>query len=225
MFMLAAVFLTTCQIVFSEMPCPHGLPARQTHRKSGPLSIPAAATIGGQVSDALIAKVKPGATNASVVGPPPGAKLHPAVKVEAFSSHPDAASICELAEDIANGKFKIPVDRVFPLADAARAHAEAEKGGIGKVPLSAFGQKAAALQSLGKQAQTIAVPHKSFTISPLRPRKTNTCPEKGCCCNTVCTWPLSPSKPRRMSVTPAAIQIFVPVGSCITCADSQESFE
>ena len=32
MFMLAAVFLTTCQTVFSEMPCPHGLPARQTHR-------------------------------------------------------------------------------------------------------------------------------------------------------------------------------------------------
>jgi hypothetical protein len=41
MFMLAAVFLTTCQTVFSEMPCPQSLPARQTHRNSGPLSIPA----------------------------------------------------------------------------------------------------------------------------------------------------------------------------------------
>jgi hypothetical protein len=42
MFMLAAVFLTTCQTVFSEMPSPHGLPARQTHQKRGPLSMPAA---------------------------------------------------------------------------------------------------------------------------------------------------------------------------------------
>jgi hypothetical protein len=32
--MLAAVFLTTCQTVFSEMPCPHSLSARQTHRNS-----------------------------------------------------------------------------------------------------------------------------------------------------------------------------------------------
>jgi len=29
MFMLAAAFLTTCQTIFSEMPCPQGLPARQ----------------------------------------------------------------------------------------------------------------------------------------------------------------------------------------------------
>jgi NADPH:quinone reductase-like Zn-dependent oxidoreductase len=92
-------------------------------------------TIGGVVGDALMAKVKPGGTYASVVGPPPNAKLHPGVKVEAFSSHPNAASMRSLAEDIANGKFKIPVDRKMPLADAAKAHAEAEKGGIGKVLL------------------------------------------------------------------------------------------
>ena len=48
--MLAAVFLTTCQTVFSEMPCPHGLPARQTHRNSGPLSIPAAVNHASSVS-------------------------------------------------------------------------------------------------------------------------------------------------------------------------------
>jgi NADPH:quinone reductase-like Zn-dependent oxidoreductase len=94
-------------------------------------------TIGGNVGDALLAKVKPGGTYASVVGPPSTAKLHPAVKVEFFGSHPDAASMRALAEDIANEKFKIPVDRRVPLADAAKAHAEAEKGGIGKVLLLA----------------------------------------------------------------------------------------
>ncbi len=94
-------------------------------------------TIGGKVGEALLAKVKPRGTYASVVGPPANAKLHPAVKVEFFGSHPDAASMHALAEDIANGKFKIPVDRIVPLADAAKAHAEAEKGGIGKVLLLA----------------------------------------------------------------------------------------
>jgi NADPH:quinone reductase-like Zn-dependent oxidoreductase len=94
-------------------------------------------TIGGAVSDALLAKVKPGGTFASVVGPPPNANLHPTVKVEAFGSHPDGAGMRSLAEDIVSGKFKISVDRTFPLADAAKAHAEAEKGGIGKVLLLA----------------------------------------------------------------------------------------
>jgi len=40
--MLAAVFFTTCQTVFSEMPRPQSLSARQTHRNNGPFSIPAA---------------------------------------------------------------------------------------------------------------------------------------------------------------------------------------
>jgi NADPH:quinone reductase-like Zn-dependent oxidoreductase len=94
-------------------------------------------TIGGNVGDALMAKVKPGGTYASVVGPPSNAKLHPTVRVEVYGSHPDAANMRSLAEDIANGKFRVPVDRKIPLADAAKAHAEAEKGGIGKVLLLA----------------------------------------------------------------------------------------
>ena len=94
-------------------------------------------TIGGGLADLLLPKVKPGGTYASVVGPPPNAKLYPAVKVEAFGSHPDAAGMRALAEDVANGKFKIAVDRKIPLADAAKAHAEAEKGGVGKILLLA----------------------------------------------------------------------------------------
>jgi NADPH:quinone reductase-like Zn-dependent oxidoreductase len=94
-------------------------------------------TIGGAIADALLAKVRPGGTYASVIGPPPNAALHPAVRVEAFGSHSDAANMRLLAEDIAGGKFRIPVARTHPLADAAKAHAEAEKGGIGKVLLVA----------------------------------------------------------------------------------------
>jgi NADPH:quinone reductase-like Zn-dependent oxidoreductase len=94
-------------------------------------------TIGGGLADLLMPKVKPGGTYASVVGPPPNAKNYPNLRVEAFGSHPDAVAMRALAEDLANGKFKIPVDRKFPLAEAAKAHALAEKGGIGKVLLLA----------------------------------------------------------------------------------------
>jgi hypothetical protein len=64
---------------------------------------------------------------------------------------------------------------------------------------------------------------RSLIMSPLRPRKTNTWPENGCCSSTVCTCALRPWKPRRRSVTPAAIQIFVPVRNSITCVGSPES--
>ena len=94
-------------------------------------------TIGGNVGDALVSKIKPGGTYATATGPPQNANLYSNVKVEAFGSHPDAAGMRSLAEDIVSGKFRISVDRTFPLADAAKAHAEAEKGGIGKVLLLA----------------------------------------------------------------------------------------
>jgi NADPH:quinone reductase-like Zn-dependent oxidoreductase len=42
-----------------------------------------------------------------------------------------------LAEDVAAERFEIPIDRMVPLADAAQAHAAAEKGGIGKILLLA----------------------------------------------------------------------------------------
>jgi hypothetical protein len=57
--------------------------------------------------------------------------------------------------------------------------------------------------------------HKSFTMSPRRPRKTNRCPQNGLCASVVCTSAESPSKPFLMSVTPAASQIRVPAGSVI----------
>jgi NADPH:quinone reductase-like Zn-dependent oxidoreductase len=112
------------------------LDSRQEMDALGPVDV-VADTIGGSVGDALLAKVKPGGIFASVVGPPANAGSYPAIKVEAFGSHPDAAGMRSLAEDIANGKFRIPIDRRIPLADAAKAHAEAEKGGSGKVLLLA----------------------------------------------------------------------------------------
>jgi len=62
--------------------------------------------------------------------------------------------------------------------------------------------------------------HSNLIKSPRRPRNTNTCPENGACSNLVCTKALSPSKPHRISVTPAAIQICVLLGGVIIVADT-----
>jgi NADPH:quinone reductase-like Zn-dependent oxidoreductase len=92
-------------------------------------------TVGGTLAGTLIGKVKPGGRYGSTVGPPSNAALHPTVTVAAFSSKPDGAALQMLASEVATGKFRIPIDRMIPLSDAAKGHAAAEKGGIGKVLL------------------------------------------------------------------------------------------
>jgi NADPH:quinone reductase-like Zn-dependent oxidoreductase len=94
-------------------------------------------TVGGSIGDALMAKVKPGGNYISAIGPPQNAHLFPTINAQGFGSHPDGAGMYSLAQDLVSGKFKIAIDRTFPLADAAKAHAEAEKSGVGKVLLLA----------------------------------------------------------------------------------------
>jgi NADPH:quinone reductase-like Zn-dependent oxidoreductase len=94
-------------------------------------------TVGGATAQGLMAKVKPGGVFASVLGPPANAKMHPTVRIEPVRVVPDAAILRTLAEDVAAGRFKIPIDRMVPLEDAGDAQAAAEKGGIGKVLLLA----------------------------------------------------------------------------------------
>jgi NADPH:quinone reductase-like Zn-dependent oxidoreductase len=94
-------------------------------------------TVGGETAQKLLGKVKQGGIFAGVVGPPANAKMHPTVKIEPIQSKPDAAALRIIAEDVAAGRFVIPIDRMVRLADAAAAHAAAEKGGIGKILLLA----------------------------------------------------------------------------------------
>jgi NADPH:quinone reductase-like Zn-dependent oxidoreductase len=92
-------------------------------------------TVNHETAEKLMAKVKPGGVFASVLGPPANAKMHPTVRIEAVRAVPDAAMLRTLAEDVAAGRFKIPIDRMIPLEDAGKGQAAAEKGGIGKVLL------------------------------------------------------------------------------------------
>jgi len=93
-------------------------------------------TVGGSIAAKLIAKVKPGGIFGTVLGPPTNAALHPTVKVNHIMASPDAATIVHYAEAVHDGKLKLPVDRILPLAKAAEAQTAAEKGGIGKVVLT-----------------------------------------------------------------------------------------
>ena len=94
-------------------------------------------TVNHEVAAKLIAKVKPGGNFGSVLGPPSNADLHPTVHVNAIMASPDPKTFVHYAEAIRDGKLKLPIDRVMPLADAGEAQGIAEKGGVGKIILTA----------------------------------------------------------------------------------------
>jgi NADPH:quinone reductase-like Zn-dependent oxidoreductase len=94
-------------------------------------------TVNHETAEKLIGKVVPGGVFASVLGPPANAALHPKVKVAPVRCTPDPRRMVELAEAVRDKRFTIPIDRMIPLEDAAEGQRAAEKGGIGKVILTA----------------------------------------------------------------------------------------
>ena len=94
-------------------------------------------TVNHDIATKLIAKVKPGGIFASVVGPPSNAALHPTIQVNLIMASPDPKTVVHYAEAVRGGKLKLPIDRIMPLAEAAEAQAVAEKGGVGKIILTA----------------------------------------------------------------------------------------
>jgi NADPH:quinone reductase-like Zn-dependent oxidoreductase len=94
-------------------------------------------TINGATATKLIAKVKPGGIFASVVGPPSNAALHPTVKVNPIMATPNPTTFIHYGEAIRDGKLKLPIESLMPLSEAAAAQALGEKGGTGKIILTA----------------------------------------------------------------------------------------
>ena len=91
--------------------------------------------VGGKLAPKLLAKVKPGGVYGTLTGPPPDAALHPLVRIRPMMAHPQADTVAHYGQALRDGKLKLPIERVMPLAEAAEAHAIAEKGGIGKIVL------------------------------------------------------------------------------------------
>jgi NADPH:quinone reductase-like Zn-dependent oxidoreductase len=92
-------------------------------------------TVDGKLAETLIAKVKAGGVFASVLGAPKNAAKYPSVKVAPVFSHFDRKTLESMAAAVRDGKLVIPIGKKLPLRDAAQAHAEAEKGGAGKILL------------------------------------------------------------------------------------------
>jgi NADPH:quinone reductase-like Zn-dependent oxidoreductase len=93
--------------------------------------------VGGHTAEKLIATVKAGGVFASVNGAPQNAAEYPSVKVVEVYSKFDRKTLEFMAEAVRDGKLVIPIGQRLPLSDAAKAHAAAEKGGIGKILLVA----------------------------------------------------------------------------------------
>jgi NADPH:quinone reductase-like Zn-dependent oxidoreductase len=93
--------------------------------------------VGGRTAEKLIAKVKPRAVYASVVGLPQNAAKYPSVKVVHVFSKFDRKTLEFMAEAVRDGKLVIPISQELPLSEAAEAQAAAEKGGSGKILLVA----------------------------------------------------------------------------------------
>src|ERR1700732_2949814 len=95
-------------------------------------------TVGGEVATKLIAKIKQGGSfGYTAVLPESAAAQNPAVKITRVFARPDPSKVREFADDVRDGKFVLPIGRRMPLRDAAEAHVQGEKGGIGKILLLA----------------------------------------------------------------------------------------
>ena len=92
-------------------------------------------TVGGKVVPKLLAKLKPGGTYGSLLGPPEDAALHPLARIKPITAHPDAATVAHYGEALRDKKLQLKVARILPLSQAGEGQAEAEKGGKGKIVL------------------------------------------------------------------------------------------
>jgi NADPH:quinone reductase-like Zn-dependent oxidoreductase len=87
-------------------------------------------TIGGPVAAKLLKHLRHGAIYATVVGAPPEAGNYD-IRVEMVEMQLNAAQLAQLAEDVASGRFKIPIAKVMKLSDAGEGQRLAQAGGAG----------------------------------------------------------------------------------------------
>ena len=94
-------------------------------------------TVGGDVLDKSWAVLKPGGILVTIAGRPSEeiAREH-GVRATSIQGHADAARLRQIAKLVDDGSVTVEVAKVFPLADAAKAHALSETGhGRGRIVL------------------------------------------------------------------------------------------
>jgi NADPH:quinone reductase-like Zn-dependent oxidoreductase len=93
-------------------------------------------TVGGETAAKLFRKIREGGRfGYASVFPADAPAMNPTVVVTRVFARPDASKVRELADDIRDGAFSLPISRHLPLLDAATAHALMQHGGAGKIVL------------------------------------------------------------------------------------------
>jgi NADPH:quinone reductase-like Zn-dependent oxidoreductase len=92
-------------------------------------------TVGRDVIDRLLPRIRKNGILATVVGKPNSADGRP-LQVNEVWSQPDPKRLQQLALEIARGAFTIPITKRMKLAEIRQAHELAEKGASGKVVLT-----------------------------------------------------------------------------------------
>ena len=88
-------------------------------------------TLAGDITDKLIAKVKPGGVFGSVAAMPSDAALHPTVTANRIMARANAKTVALYAGAVNRRELELPIKRNLRLQDAAAAQELGEKGGIG----------------------------------------------------------------------------------------------
>ena len=89
-------------------------------------------TVGGAVTQKLLAKVRPGGVVGSVVGEPAGARER-GLDVRTSWAHPDGERLAAVLRAVAAGSLVIPIAKCLPLAQIREAQQLAQHGAGGKV--------------------------------------------------------------------------------------------
>lgn len=84
-------------------------------------------TVGGPPQDQAMNSLRPDGRLVTTVQPPDqAAALARGIQAIMMMVQPDPTALAELAQSAASGTLQLPKPRVFPLTEAARAHAEGE---------------------------------------------------------------------------------------------------
>jgi NADPH:quinone reductase-like Zn-dependent oxidoreductase len=93
-------------------------------------------TVGGETAAKLFRRIRKGGRfGYASVFPNEASATNPTVEVTRVFARPDASKVREFADDIRDGKFRLPISQRLPLRDAAAAHTSAQNGGAGKIVL------------------------------------------------------------------------------------------
>ena len=105
-------------------------------REFAPDGIDAAlVTAGGEATDRVLSAIRAGGRVAYPNGVMPAPKARDGVSIDAYDGEGGREAVARLNELIEAGPFEVHVDRVFPLEQAAEAHAALEEHHLGKIAL------------------------------------------------------------------------------------------